>query len=338
MPVIRTVHRAPSPQRARLPEWAAGALMLVFGAVMVFTVLAPDSGPSPSQPERRAAAQAARPSDGTEAAPTGQTLVVEAPSRAAADEPAATTPLDAAPAAPAASSPATSNPQPAPEAPRAARAERDAPAENALPGPQTAQRPASPPHGAPRAEVRVNSSNPAQASAPRKARSTAVRTAKRKAANAPPSGEVSAPELEKAPRTPAGTASAARAAPPALPVPALPPPVAQPAPAAAGNPRASQRPADEAPRVSRPAEAAQPAPATAPELVRATPVQTTSAGAGADSVALLASTAERVWVRVNNQRTVVLAIGQELPGYGRLLAVQGGRARFEKATLSERAP
>jgi hypothetical protein len=63
-----------------------------------------------------------------------------------------------------------------------------------------------------------------------------------------------------------------------------------------------------------------------------------SAEAGADSVALLASTAERVWVRVNNQRTVVLAIGQELPGYGRLLAVQGGRARFEKATLSERAP
>jgi hypothetical protein len=53
---------------------------------------------------------------------------------------------------------------------------------------------------------------------------------------------------------------------------------------------------------------------------------------------LLASTADRVWVRVNNQRTVMVALGEELAGYGRLLAIQGRQARFEKGTLVERAP
>jgi hypothetical protein len=53
---------------------------------------------------------------------------------------------------------------------------------------------------------------------------------------------------------------------------------------------------------------------------------------------LLASTADRVWVRVNNQRTVVVMLGEALAGYGRLLAIQGRQARFEKGTLVERVP
>jgi hypothetical protein len=52
-----------------------------------------------------------------------------------------------------------------------------------------------------------------------------------------------------------------------------------------------------------------------------------------NSVALLAVSPDRIWVRVDDQRTLMLSVGQQLEGHGRLTRIEANRAVFENGTL-----
>ncbi len=149
-----------------------------------------------------------------------------------------------------------------------------------------------------------------------------------------PADSASKNEREGAQRMPPPAPSFA----PVATVPGLPPVVGVPVPlppplpvaSAPGAPAAPLEPlVSRPPTPSEPGAAAQMAPGPTPLRARATPPRSMPT----NSVALLAVSPDRIWVRVDDQRTLMLSVGQQLEGHGRLTRIEANRAVFENGTL-----
>lgn len=95
--------------------------------------------------------------------------------------------------------------------------------------------------------------------------------------------------------------------------------------ATAEGPRAFSAPTPAQPSA---AAASLPAPAE-PEARRQAP---------ADSgPAVVAASGNKVWIRLDERRTISLQAGQSLEGYGALLGVSRGVAKFERGTITSKS-
>jgi hypothetical protein len=167
---------------------------------------------------------------------------------------------------------------------------------------------------------------PAQvpAAAPVPARTEAKPTAPRSTARKP-SLQRSSPVLAAAapayPRMPRADTPVMPAGLPALPA-GLPPVSAmQGGPAPTEGPRAfSAPPAPAAPSSASPAAESKPA----------RPVQTDT------GPAVVAASGNKVWIRVDERRTISLEPGQALEGYGAFIGVSRGNAKFERGTITSK--
>jgi hypothetical protein len=116
---------------------------------------------------------------------------------------------------------------------------------------------------------------------------------------------------------------------PSMPAPGLPPQIAMAMPSAIPAAQA------EGPRAFAPATAAVQAPAASAGPPQA-PVSARPVRAPETGPTVVAASGTKVWIRLDERRTVSVDKGQSLEGYGALIGVTKGVAKFERGSIASK--